>query len=366
MSIRQVRSSPLLALPIEILLMIADILDTRDLGSFLRTARRYASILDSYLYQRARSHICADENSVLGWAAKRNQAPVIRKLLRKTSDAPIPLEAKSKALCLAAEAGMHCIIELLVDAGADLSSAIDMGRRSTCSALQLAAGNGHEVAACVLLGMGADINATNSIQETALHYASRGGQESVTRLLLEGGADVAILTIGRKTALHYAVPFRNEAVVKLLLEKGVDIDAISSTGHTALLSVFDTESSLSESILNLLLAKGANVTISESSRHMAALHFAAEDGNEWAVRSLLGNGANVMDSDYLGYTALHMAAECGNEAAVRILLDKGADVSAVAAEDEDETPRNLAECNGHDAIVRLLEEAATQRLKNVA
>jgi ankyrin repeat/protein kinase domain-containing protein 1 len=154
--------------------------------------------------------------------------------------------------------------------------------------------------------------------------------------------------------------------VKLLLEKGVDIDAISSTGHTALLSVFDTESSLSESILNLLLAKGANVTISESSRHMAALHFAAEDGNEWAVRSLLGNGANVMDSDYLGYTALHMAAECGNEAAVRILLDKGADVSAVAAEDEDETPRNLAECNGHDAIVRLLEEAATQRLKNVA
>ncbi|KAJ5090296.1 hypothetical protein N7532_008980 [Penicillium argentinense] len=365
MPIKQVRPSPLLDLPIEILLMIADILDTRDVGSFLRTARRYASILDSHLYQRARSHICADENSVLEWAAKRNQAPVIRKLLRKTRDAPIPLEAKSKALCLAAEAGMHCIIELLVDAGADLSSAIDMGRSSTCSALQLAAGNGHETAAHILLGMGADIAATNSIQETALHYAARGGHESVTRLLLERGADVAALTIERETALHYAVPSRNEAVVKLLLEKGVDLEATSSTGHTALFSVFDVESSCSESILDLLLAKGANVAVSEPSRHLTPLHFAAQDGNERAVRSLLANGADVMDRDYLGHTALHIAAESGNEAVVRMLLEKGADVSAVAVE-EDDTPRNFAKSNGHEAIARLLEEAATLRLKNLA
>ncbi|CAI7577051.1 unnamed protein product [Penicillium bialowiezense] len=341
---RQVWPSPLLDLPIEILLMIADDLDTRDIGSFLRTARRYASILDSHLYKRAHSHICADGNSVLGWAAKRNQAPVTRKLLRKARDAPIPLEAKSKALCLAAEAGSHCIIELLVDAGADPSSAIDMGRGSTCSALQLAAENGHETAADLLLKMGADIAATNSIQETALHYAARGGQESVTRLLLERGADVAALTNSRETALHYAVLSRNEAVVKLLLEKGADLEATSFTG---------------ESILNLLLAKGANLNVSETYRQWTPLHMAAQDGSEWAVRSLLANGANVMDCDDLGHTALHIAAESGHEAVVRLLLDKGADVSAVAVE-EDDTARNFAEANGHEAIVKLLDEAATQ------
>ncbi|KAJ5273297.1 hypothetical protein N7478_008422 [Penicillium angulare] len=365
MPIRQVWPSPLLNLPIEILLMIVDILDTRDVGSFLRTARRYASILDSHLYQRARSHICADENSVLGWAAKRNQASVIRKLLRKTRDEPIPLEAKSKALCLAAEAGTHCIIELLVDAGADLSSAIDMGRRPTCSALQLAAGNGHEIAAHVLLGMGADIAATNSNQETALHYAARGGQESVTRLLLERGADVAALTIERQTSLHYAVLSRNKTVVKLLLEKGVDIEATSDAGQTALFGAVGFENSGSESILNLLLAKGANVNVSERFRNLTPLHFAAEDSNEWAVRSLLANGANVMDRDSLGHTTLHIAAESGNEAVVRMLLQKGADISAVAVE-EDDTPRNFAEWSGHEAIARLLEEAATQRVKDLA
>ncbi|OQE16272.1 hypothetical protein PENFLA_c028G01282 [Penicillium flavigenum] len=365
MPIGQVRPSPLLDLPIEIILMIADILDTRDVGSFLRTARRYARILDSHLYQRARSHICADENSVLGWAVKRNQAPVIRKLLRKTRDAPISLEAKSKALCLAAEAGTYHLIKLLVDAGADLSLAIDMGRSSTCSALQLAAGNGHEIAARVLLGMGADIAATNSIQETALHYAARGGQESVTRLLLERGADVAALTTSRETALHYAVPSGNEAVVKLLLENGVDLEATSYTGQTALFYAIGFENSGSESILNLLLAKGANVTVSDPYRHLTPLHFAVEDGNEWAVRSLLANGANVMDRDFLGHTTLHIAAESGNDAVVRMLLEKGAEVSAVAVE-EDDTPQKYAEWSGHEGIARLLEEAATQHVGNLA
>ncbi|KAJ5780447.1 hypothetical protein N7457_005607 [Penicillium paradoxum] len=337
MPIKQIQPSALLNLPIEILLLIANLLDTRDVGSFLRTARRYASILDSHMYQRARSHICADGNSVLGWAAKRNQAPVIHKLLRKTSDAPIPLGVKTKALCLAAEAGMHRIIELLVDAGANPSSAIDMGRSSTCSALQLAAENGHETAVQALLGMGADIAATNSTRETALHYAARGGRESVTRLLLERGADVAALTTSRETALHYAVLGRNEAVVKLLLEKGVDLEATSDIGQTALFCVFGVKSASSESVLDLLLAKGANVAVSEPFRSLTPLHFAVQDGNEWAVRSLLAHGADVMDW--------------------------GVDVSAVAV-GENDTPRNFAEWSGHEAITRLLDEAATQRVKD--
>ncbi|KAK4926362.1 hypothetical protein LTR66_016353, partial [Elasticomyces elasticus] len=349
MPIRQVRPSPLLDLPIEILLMIADILDTRDVSSFLRTARRYAGILDSHLYQRSRTHICVDGNSVLGWAAKRNQASTIRKILSKTSDAPIPPEKKSRALCLAAEAGTNCIIKLLVDAGADPSSAIDMGEGQTSSPLQLAAGKSHESAIHMLLAMGADIAVTNTTQETALHYAARGGQESDTRLLLEKGADEAASTTNRETALHYAALFGNEAVVELLLEKGVDLEATSSDGQTAIFYAIGSGSPCNESILNLLLAKGADVSVSERFRHMTPLLVAAEDGNEWAVRSLLANGANVMDRDILGHTALHIVAESGDEAVVKMLLEKGADVSAVAVEEGD-TPRNFAESSGHEAV----------------
>lgn len=79
------------------------------------------------------------------------------------------VQETNKALCLAAEAGMHCVIPLLVTDGADASS---------CKALQLAAGSGHQNVFRLLLEMGADINAAaNSKEETALHYAALGGQE---------------------------------------------------------------------------------------------------------------------------------------------------------------------------------------------
>jgi hypothetical protein len=128
---RQAATSPLMHMPNEIFFIIANFLDTEDVNSFLRTSRLLASILDLHLYERARSHLCHDEKSVLEWAAERDQAPIIRKLLSRTKDAPIPPEAKGKALCLAAQAGMHCAIEILVAAGADASSMIYTGRKAT-------------------------------------------------------------------------------------------------------------------------------------------------------------------------------------------------------------------------------------------
>lgn len=358
--------------------MIADILDTQDVSSFLRTARRYANILDSHIYQRARSHICAGETPVLEWAAKRNKASVIRKLLRKTNDAPIPPEVKNKALCRAAEAGMHHIIEILADAGADISSPIFMGWGSTSSPLQLAAENGHETTALVLLRLGADIHATNSYQETALHYAAGGslrttppgGKEAVVRLLLERGADVAALTEGGEAVLHHATLSKSETIVKMILEKGVDLEVISVAGRTplfwALGCVYDVENyDKQAAILNLLLAAGANVNVSEPYEHNTPLHYAAKNGNEWAVRLLLAYGANVENCDVFGHTALHFAATSGNEAVVRMLLEKGADISVFSVE-EDETPRNYAKARGHEEIVRILDEAAAQRVKSSA
>ncbi|KAJ5817488.1 hypothetical protein N7447_007496 [Penicillium robsamsonii] len=74
------------------------------------------------------------------------------------------------------------------------------------------------------------------------------------------------------------------------------------------------------------------------------------------------DGANVMDRDYLGHITLHIAAESGTEVVVSIFLEEGAEVSAFVVE-EDNTPRNYAESNGHEAIIRLLDEAAIQRVK---
>ena len=57
------------------------------------------------------------------------------------------------------------------------------------TALMLAAQNGHEQVARVLLEAGAVVGAQNNDGSTALMHAARNGHEQVARVLLEAGAD---------------------------------------------------------------------------------------------------------------------------------------------------------------------------------
>ncbi|RDI19007.1 ankyrin repeat protein [Rhodococcus sp. AG1013] len=62
------------------------------------------------------------------------------------------------------------------------------------------------------------------------------------------------------------------------------------------------------------------------------LHYAALDGNDDAVRSLLGSGEDVNVPDYQGFTPLHFAVQDGRSTTALLLLDAGADIEAAAAD----------------------------------
>jgi hypothetical protein len=79
------------------------------------------------------------------------------------------------------------------------------------------------------------------------------------------------------------------------------------------------------------------------------------------VRKLLARDSSrhwLDDKDEYGMTALMYAAKEGHEDIVRILLDEGADVNKVCSK---MTALNLAEQNGHTAIVELLKEPTIRR-----
>jgi Ankyrin repeats (3 copies) len=59
-----------------------------------------------------------------------------------------------------------------------------------------------------------------------------------------------------------------------------------------------------------------------------ALHRAALNGREAAVRLLLEKEADVDARDEHGWTVLYWSAWDGHEATVRLLLEKGADIDA--------------------------------------
>lgn len=340
--------------------MIAGYLDSAHLSAFLSTARRIFCLLDFLLYERAPNHVCAYGDSVLEWAARNGREAVIRKLFKRSHDAWFSVQARSKALFLAAEAGIHCVIEVLAANGANFSSAIDIGCGSLCIPLQVAAGNGHEETVRLLLKLGADIDAVDEMKDTALNYAIQGGHLNIVKLLLEEGATLTRLNKYDETPLHDAVISGNESIVDLLLENGLDLEATQSFGETALHYAVDRDVLSNQAILDLLLKRGANIGAKSGASTdgplLTPLHYAARNGNERYAKSLLTNGASVTACDSIRRTPLHLAAETGNEALIRLLLDNGADPTALALFER--TPQECAKLLGHKKVAVLLGKAA--------
>lgn len=66
------------------------------------------------------------------------------------------------------------------------------------------------------------------------------------------------------------------------------------------------------SVVKLLLEKKASVSIKAEGSELTALHMAARNGNEAAVKLLLELGADISGRDGYERTALHLAVEMGH------------------------------------------------------
>ena len=207
----------------------------------------------------------------------------------------------------------------------------------------------------LLLERGADVNARNAEDETALNKAVRLsgiwlntaiGRNSVdiVQLLLDSGAEVGSTTLGEPRALIDAVNFGAADVVKLLLERGVDINA-RRYGYDDVLQA--TVRTGHAHIVRLLLDRGADVNRRTIIGGYTALHEAAAKGHVDLVKLLLEGGADVNALDDDGNAPLHLAASTsvaldrrnlqrdpkpGSPAeyldVARLLLNGGADVDA--------------------------------------
>ena len=89
--------------------------------------------------------------------------------------------------------------------------------------LYVVASTGDEAVIQLLLDNGADINAMDPGDDTALHLAADGGHEAVLRILLENGADSAFDNYFGIPVLHSAAHDGRKGVLQLLLEDGADM-----------------------------------------------------------------------------------------------------------------------------------------------
>ena len=216
--------------------------------------------------------------------------------------------------------GSHspCVTGVVGSAGARLGGG---GRGWPAEDLFHAAFNGDAAAVQAWLANGADVNAKNDTESTALMEASFPGHLDVVQALLANGADVNAKNSEGWTALMGASYHDHLDVVQALLAKGADVNARDRDGGWTVLMWASFAGAGNADVVQALLAKGADVNAKDRDGETALILASCEPRNLDTVQVPLANGANVNARKNDGRTALDAATASG-DANVRDLLER--------------------------------------------
>jgi ankyrin repeat protein len=255
-------------------------------------------------------------------AVMRGRKDVLRTLLQQKADVNIPQIDGTTALHWAVRADDLETADLLLRAGARVSTS----NRDGATPLQLAALNGSGVMIEKLLKAGADANSPlGASGDTALMLASRTGRPDAVKVLLDGGAKVdARESWGDTTALMWAVAEGNHAVVRLLIDKGANVNLRSKFVPSATGRGFEGATPV---------AARPNQTAEENaSGSLTPLMFAAREGDLDSARMLVAAGADINVRGGDGKDALGLAIFNGGYDVASFLIDNHANVNQADAQ----------------------------------
>lgn len=202
-----------------------------------------------------------------------------------------------------------------------------------------------------LLTRGAQVNATNQYNQSALIVAIHHCEKEIIELLLDNGANVDVETSEGKRALWYACERGDEAIVRLLIQRGAcvsDRDFFgSSVLHAAAIGG-------SIRIVELLLNTIKDVDVFCCNDGWTALHYSVKGKHEGLSNFLLDRGANVDAGTIQGETPLYLATAAGSENIVKLLLNKGASINV--ANELGQTILHAAVEGNNENIVKIFLE----------
>ncbi len=190
-----------------------------------------------------------------------------------------------------------------------------------------------------LLQQGADVNATDRRECTALQAASIPGSVEIVRILLDAGADPSAKPpctwhAHRQgwpplmLALSHAPALKGKAAATLLMSRGANPDLTSDEGVTTLMVAAADKNNIE--IVRAVLDKGVDPNQVNNAGETALLVASGLAGNTPMVELLLNRGADPNLVAENGMTALINASWVGDTATIRLLLERGANPNAKA------------------------------------
>ena len=178
-----------------------------------------------------------------------------------------------------------------------------------------------------IINHGANVNAKNKDNRTALITACARGNKDAINGLLGAGADPKIVDANNDTCLHEAVMSGcNTSVLQSIIDHGADVNA-TNKNRVAILSIACQMGNVDA--INVLLKAGADPTVTDAEGD-TYLHYAVrEDYSNKVIQTIINNGADVNAANENNVTALMIACEKGNVEAMNVLLNAEADPNIV-------------------------------------
>lgn len=265
-------------------------------------------------------------------AIRNNNLTLLKARLHKAAVKNARDAHGNSLLMQAAAVGSPEAVKLLLDSGADVNAANQFDN----TALILAANQPEK--AQMLVEKGAFVNAHTKQGRTPLMLAAMcDGCVETVRLLITMGADVKAKDAQGDTALDPAATANDMDTMRLLLENGANAATVDGAGWTPLLSA---ASNCNLDAVRMLLAKGADVNAANSFAgevkfgkiqliHLTPLMLAAPYCSADVMKTLLDAGAKVNAKDIRDMTPLMLAVASEHQdlAVVKLLIEVGADVN---------------------------------------
>ena len=215
------------------------------------------------------------------------------------------------------------VLQAIIDHGADVNAT----EKDNYTALMIACFKRHVDAIHALLKVGSDTNIVEDDGWTCLMYAVyKNCSKEVLQAIIDHGADVNATDKNNYTALISACEQRDVDAIHVLLKAGSDTNNVDEDGWTCLMYAVDNN--CSNEVLQAIIDHGADVNASNKNNY-TALMIAREQKHVDAIHVLLkaGFNTNIVDED--GWTCLMYAVDnnCSNEV-LQAIIDHGADVNA--------------------------------------